>query len=35
MLDIIETLPCGYEALKKHMRAHGMNCYLGNVGPAS
>jgi len=35
MLAIIEALPCGYEALKAHMRAHGMRSYFGTVGAAS
>lgn len=35
LLAVLDTLPCGYEALKDHMRTHGMRCYFGAVGTAS
>lgn len=35
MLVVIEALPFGYDALKHHMRAHGMTCYFGKVGGGS
>lgn len=35
MLDLIESTPGGHDALKSHLRAHGMTCYFGKVGEAS
>lgn len=35
MLSILEALPYGNEALKAHMRTHGMQSYIGSVGGES
>ncbi|MGV7121264.1 hypothetical protein [Sphingopyxis sp. 550A] len=33
LMDLLETLPQGAEAVKAHMRLHGMRHYIGPVGP--
>ena len=34
-MDLLETLPQGTEAVKAHMRIHGMRHYAGPAGPRS
>jgi hypothetical protein len=32
MLDFLESVPCGTDAVKAHMRNHGMQYFIGEVG---
>lgn len=35
LLDLIQAVPCGCDALKRHMTVHGMRTYFGPVGARS